>query len=149
MSTFDTDSPTFRALGASAVRKVAWAPASVILIHVIASKGFQVYDHYPWFDNILHLMGGVAISYSVMTVLTMSTSQYFFGSTTALTRLLLAVALTVCAALAWECTEWFSDRFFGTDALGGVDDTLKDMVVGCAGGLLFAAIYVVRHGRDQ
>lgn len=49
------------------------------------------------------------------------------------------LGMTGTATVFWEFAEFVSDRFFGTHAQVGLEDTLLDMALGVAGGLAYLA----------
>lgn len=116
----------------------AWAPIAVFLLHVFAARGLNAYAWFPPLDIPMHFTGGVAIAHFFAQALAALPD----GAIAVRFRTLLygaaTFALTCTAAVFWEFAEFFSDRYLGTNAQGGLGDTLLDMALGIAGGLIYA-----------
>lgn len=116
----------------------AWAPIAVFLAHVFASRGLNAYAWYPPLDIPMHFAGGVAIAHFFAVGLAALPEGAVAGRFRPLFEGVATFALTCTAAVFWEFAEFLSDRYFGTRAQGGLEDTLLDMALGAAGGLTYA-----------
>ncbi|HVS18673.1 MAG TPA: hypothetical protein VMT18_08750 [Planctomycetota bacterium] len=127
-----------------ALVRAAWPPLAVFAAHVVASRALNAYERWPHLDVAMHFAGGAAIA-------------CFFGrAVEALARrrewlrldrrvlALLVFALTVTAAVLWEFAEFLSDRYAGTAAQRGLEDTLGDLLLGLVGGLAYVAWRALR-----
>lgn len=118
--------------------RAAWAPGAVFLLHVFVSRVLNAYALFPPLDIPMHFFGGVAIAYFCAACLGALPDEavaarfriVLFGAAT--------FASTCTAAVFWEFAEFLSDRYFGTHAQGGLEDTLLDLALGAGGGLTFA-----------
>jgi len=120
--------------------RAAWAPALVFSLHVFISRVLNAYLWFPPLDIPMHFFGGVAIAYffaSCLRVLPADAIAYELRTWLVAT---LVFALTSTATVFWEFAEFFSDRLFGTHAQLGLEDTLLDMALGVAGGLIYLAM---------
>ena len=129
------------ALPLAMLRKAAWAPILVLVLHAIASYGFDAYNRIPWIDIPMHLAGGLAISFFFLSAFTLSQSTRVFGLLSPLAVLLMVLSLTTVAIGVWEITEYTMDRYLGTQTQKGVIDTLVDILMGLAGASLTSMMY--------
>jgi hypothetical protein len=116
-------------------REGAWAPLLVFGLHIIASRVFGWYGPYPDLDIPMHFAGGVAIAWFIHRALVNASRAAWLAPFQAATHVLLVLALVGSSTVLWEFAEYVSDRFFGTHAQGGLEDTLLDMALGCCGGI--------------
>ena len=130
--------------GLMTLREAAWAPLSVFITYSVA-KAFGVYLAYPSLDIPTHFMGGVAIAYFYQSAV--ANSQKFIGSIPAPIKNILALTCTGTTTVLWEFSEFISDTFFHTNMILGLEDTLKDMLMGLLGGL--ALLLLHRTGRSS
>ncbi len=128
----------------SAVRVAGWAPIAVFVAHVIASRVLGTYLAFPSLDIPMHLAGGAAIAFFFWRSLHIQESRFAIGEMAPASAGLLSFTAVGTAAVVWEFAEWISDRFMGTYAQLGLEDTLLDMLLGIAGGLVFVMVAVVR-----
>jgi hypothetical protein len=123
-----------------ACRDAAWAPIVVFATHVVCGRFFDVYSHWPEFDVPMHIAGGAAIAFFLARVVAHAQYQGFVGPLHPAARFVGVFGLTAAAALHWEFAEFLSDRFAGTHAQGGLEDTLGDLLNGLAGGATWLAV---------
>lgn len=123
-------SPILRRLA----REAAWAPAAVLVLHLVAGA---LFGHEPVVDPVMHLSGGIAAAYFFRRGA--SIAGLAFGSPTRLGSDLLAFGLTASAALFWEIGEYSLDRLAGTVTQGGLDNTMRDLIFGVTGAVLYLA----------
>lgn len=143
--------PTKRWLGwfVAAVRLAGWAPAAVFLAHVTASRLLGTYAAFPSLDMPMHLLGGMAIAYFFLRSLGARESAPILGTLTDTAAMLFSVCATGLATVVWELAEWSSDRWLGTRAQLGLDDTLLDMLLGLVGGVLLVALAAAVRRRHR
>ena len=115
-------------------REAAWAPVLVLVLHLVAGA---LFGHEPVVDPLMHLSGGIAAAYFFRRGA--SIAGLAFGSPTRLGSDLLAFGLTIAAALFWEIGEYAADRLVGTVAQGGLDNTMRDLIFGVTGAVLYLA----------
>lgn len=123
--------------------KLIWAPAAVLVLHVIAMLAGW-YQLISWLDSPMHFLGGIAIA----------TSAYFFWNGAQITskqfrpillKLLFILAIVALAAVAWEFLEFGLDRTFGTVMQPSVQDTIKDLALGLLGGSFISAFLLYKN----
>lgn len=119
------------------LREGAWAPLLVFLSHVIADRVFHAYGRFPSLDIPMHFLGGVAIAVFFYRACWNASHLGLLGPYHPLTHRLLVFTLVGTTTGFWEFTENISDHLFGTHGQVDLDDTMKDMALGMAGGLTF------------
>jgi TRAP-type C4-dicarboxylate transport system permease small subunit len=115
-------------------RQAGWAPTTVFLVHVYASCVLDAYVRHAWLDLVMHVAGGIAIAFFFDALI-----QRIEPRIRRSLRFVTLFAMTGTAGVLWEFAEYLSDRWFGTRAQLALDDTLLDMALGIAGGLLYLA----------
>jgi len=129
----------------AAVLRAGWAPIAVFLLHVAISRGLGAYLEYPWLDQPMHGLGGVAIAHFFWVATGLAEATPILGSLPRPGRLVSSMALVGTATVVWECLEWTGDALGYTSAQVGLDDTMLDMLLGLAGGALYFGICAVRR----
>ncbi len=119
----------------STLRRAAWAPLTVFIVHMIASEGFDAYELYPPLDIPMHFLGGVVICYFFYAASRATHAEKFLGIHTRFSLFVLLMALTATATVVWEFAEWIADNYFGRKAQVSITDTMGDMLLGLLGGL--------------
>lgn len=118
--------------------KIAIGPLLVLAIHLMADV-FSWYEKIFWLDMPMHFIGGMAIAMSSFYFLKyaeVSSKQVGIK----LLTLLLILALTALAAIAWEILEFGMDRIFSTTLQPSVYDTMKDLAFGLIGGAVVGIV---------
>ena len=118
-----------------AVHQGGWPAIALFTFHVIASQGFDAYARFPPLDIPMHFLGGVAIAYFFHRASMAASISGIIGHFHPVTHTILVFALTCATTVFWEFAEFLSDRYRGTHAQLGLDDTLGDMLVGICGGI--------------
>jgi hypothetical protein len=120
------------------LRESAWAPLTVFGIYLIGIFT-GVYDRYPPLDIPTHFFGGVAMTYFFRSAI--RNSQEFLGEIPYLIQVLFAFTCTATIVIFWEFLENILDFVFQAHNVLGLADTLKDMVDGLLGALVFTIFY--------
>ena len=118
-----------------AIRRSGWPAIALFAFHVIASRGFHAYDHFPPLDIPMHILGGIVIAYFYHGASVTASRCGIIGPFHRVTHIVLVLALTCTTTVFWEFGEFIVDRTFGTQAQLGLEDTLKDMLLGICGGI--------------
>ncbi len=118
----------------------AWAPVLVFGLHVIFSRVLGTYLVFPPLDIPMHFFGGMAIIYFFTYLFAAAAAFGFLGSPNRMALLLLSFFSACSSAVFWEFAEFLSDRYLGTQAQLGLNDTLSDMLLGIAGALVCLAV---------
>ncbi len=126
-------------------RRFGWAPVSVMGMHLVASKGTRAYANFAALDIVLHFLGGIAIGFFFWRAVGSASGARVLGSLSASGRSVMTFGLAGTATVVWECVEWSTDRLGLTHAQAGLPDTMLDMAMGMAGGLLVIAIGCMRR----
>lgn len=116
-------------------REAAWAPIAVVILHSLAGK---LFGHEPYVDPVMHFLGGVAITFFFYCLFALPFEP--FGTLSLLTLNFLAFGLACTAALFWEFSEYFIDQWLGTHMQGGLDNTMRDLLLGTSGAFLYLAL---------
>lgn len=122
--------------------KLTIAPILVLVLHVIATIAGW-YEAMIWFDTPMHFLGGLSIGISAYFFLAHSklkTSNF----NTSIFEILVIIAMTALAAVAWESLEYNLDRIFGTVMQPSIRDTMKDLAFGLSGGALACLLLLVK-----
>jgi hypothetical protein len=123
-------SPIIRRLA----REAAWAPAAVLVLHLVAGA---LFGHEPVVDPVMHLLGGIAAAYFFRRA--SSIAGLLLGAPTRLGSDLLAFGLTSAAALFWEIGEFALDRLARTNTQGDLGNTMRDLIFGVTGAIVYLA----------
>jgi hypothetical protein len=116
-----------------------WPPLAIFVAHVVLSRVLLAYELFPPLDGPVHVLGGIAIAYAVWHGIEVLVSTGVLEPVQDSIRWVLVSALTCTAAVFWEFLEYISDHTIGTHAQLGLEDTLVDMLLGIAGGLIYLA----------
>ena len=115
-------------------REAAWAPIAVVLFHTTAGA---LFGHEPYVDPISHFMGGVAMAYFVHRACEFGPDV--LGPLTLLGQSVLVFTTTCSAATFWEFVEFARDRLFDSNVQLSLANTMRDLLLGCLGALVFLA----------
>lgn len=132
-----------------AVRRGGWPAIAVFTLHVIASRFLHAYLRFPSLDIPMHFLGGAAIAYFFHRASLAASGHGILGPSHRGTHSVLVFALTSTAAVFWEFAEFLSDRFFGTHAQLGLEDTLGDMLLGICGGITLLGVALIFDSRGS
>ena len=122
------------------LRRAAWAPVTVFLLHALVSLGFDGYTRFPPLDLPMHFFGGVVIAYFFSCGFDLLPAGAIASDWRPLLRIVLVSAWTATAAVFWEFAEFTSDALFDTGSQKSLEDTLLDMALGIAGGLCYLLV---------
>jgi hypothetical protein len=115
-------------------REAAWAPISVVILHAVAGA---IFGHEPYVDTIMHFLGGVAMAYFIHRACELGPDV--LGHVTLLGQTVLVFAVTCTAATFWEFGEFARDRLFDSNVQLSLANTMRDLLLGCLGALVFLA----------
>lgn len=112
----------------------------------------DAYEQFWWWDSLLHITSGIVLAFAGYLILY---SLYYQGKLKAGPFLLsfFAVALALGAGAVWEIFEFSMDQLFGTRMQkNGLNDTMYDLMVDGAGGLLvgwLGYIYIAKGEKNM
>jgi len=133
------------AMGAALIqllRKAAWAPVLVLLIHQIVLRT-------PWrreLDFCMHFSGGMAAAYLAWHGLVCF--QRWIGDLTPIGRWLFSFALGCTIGVFWEFAELASDVFRGTHIQQSIRETMRDLIADACGATLALILTASFAGRQ-
>jgi hypothetical protein len=119
----------------AAVRQGGMPAIALFTLHIVAAQGFDAYGRFPPLDFPMHFLGGVVIAYFFHRASIAASTHGVIGPFHRVTHTVLVFALTCTSTVLWEFAEFLTDRFFGTHAQLGLEDTLGDMLLGICGGI--------------
>jgi hypothetical protein len=91
-------------------------------------------------DSAMHFFGGITLAIFVTGLTGLAVGRGWCPDPGRLLLSLLVVSMVTTGAVCWEIFEWLSDAFLGTHFQLTLDDTIKDLALGLAGG----AVWVTR-----
>jgi len=118
--------------------RAGWAPSFVFAAHVVLDQGFHLYGRFPRLDMPMHVIGGLAISFFFLGCWRAAVAQGAAGRPARGLTPLIVILSTAMATILWEFAEFGSDRLLKTSVQTSVEDTLSDILLGLAGGLVVA-----------
>lgn len=121
------------------LRQFILGPFIVVILHIIAVFAGW-YEMFWWFDIPMHLVGGLAITFSAAVAIQEFKNRGKLSITWKPLNILLLLGLASLAAFAWEIMEFALDIFFHTDHQPSVLDTMKDICMGLIGGAIVAIV---------
>lgn len=110
---------------------------SLLVVGVVGYLDHQArllfwYWEYPWFDVLMHLMGGIAV-----TAFMMWAAERFLPT---YAPYLVAIPALIAVGVSWEVFEWFAKAPSEVDY---VLDTVTDLVMDGVGGALVISLYSI------
>jgi hypothetical protein len=116
-------------------------PTIVFLIHLMASKIFNLYTIFPNMDIPFHYLGGLSIAYTSAEILLYLEKENFTPRLNRVILMVLILSLTATAAVFWEFAEFIGDRLFHTNIQVSLTNTMQDQFLGVLGGMTIVFIY--------
>lgn len=117
-------------------------PFFLYLFQYLAQKFFGIYFLYPNFDIPMHLLGGVTMAMTGLSLLTIAEDQKWLllKKNPVFLRILLVVFFVALMAVLWEFHEFLMDHFLGTHMQPSTFDTMKDLFLGLFGALIGTSV---------
>ncbi len=122
--------------------QVMWAPVLVFTLHQISLLAAQ---NTYWWDEWMHLLGGLAIARMTYTLLDMVQHKGLAPRLPLWVIGGLILGSVLLFGVMWEWFEWFLWVYIDPSIGLTLDDTLKDLANDVAGGLLFLIGWIVVH----
>src|SRR3990172_4361687 len=88
----------------------------------------------------MHFAGGLAVAYFISRGLQAGRTLWGRPAAGARAEAAIVLLLTLAVALLWELAEFSSDSLFGTQEQLGMDDTVRDLLAGMLGALIFVTL---------
>lgn len=108
----------------------------IMLVLQIAASVWSLYWILPWFDILMHFLGGVWLGLTIFALLTRSIPYLL---THKALMVIVLVSGTLFIGFAWEIMEFFLDLVLGTNMFQpDLPDTLIDLAMDMAGSAVSA-----------
>lgn len=101
---------------------------------------FGFYAFYRHTDSVFHVFGGMAIAYTVNSLLQLFFKEKELGHY--VIHRLLILTSTATVAVFWEFGEYLAEVFFGLRLQNGIGDTMKDLALGMIGAIIFIRLFL-------
>jgi len=115
------------------LKRGAWAPTTLFVVHAIALFGFDAYTWLPPIDIPMHFFGGVSAAYFLRCTVIAASECRVCPPPAPTTRDRLVLVAVFGVTIIWEIAEFLIDRNFATHLQIGAGDTLGDMSIGVLG----------------
>lgn len=121
------------------ILKMAAAPFVVFMVSYYLDHFTSVYRVFEWPNRLMHFLGGLSISVPIYFTLKWAKANKFISTSNKWFDFILIVISAMCVASLWEFHEYFHDKYFPGPFLAqpSVDDTMKDMIMGMLGSMMF------------
>ncbi len=114
---------------------------------IIMGGVYEWYDSIVWFDEVMHLLGGLLMGLAVFVLLYSLLSRQLIAGRP-IVILILAVGLAVALGAVWEIIEFILDSIFGFSMQPSLYDTNIDLILNVVGALIMGILlYVVVRKR--
>lgn len=119
-------------------------PALFETLFVLASLGnaagyvWNLFGNFPPYDELAHFYTGFAVTLALGFLLYEELMEGFKAH-----RMMFVVTITsmgVALATAWEVAEWLADFVIKKEVMGGMFDTMTDVILGAVGAFLAALL---------
>lgn len=134
-----------------------WELSFLILLPLLLHMGGTVrewYDiFYPFYDKFAHLISSMAVA--IFGFISVIIIDHYVDSIKIENKYFLAffvVIFTVTMGVFWEIGEFLSDMFFMTNTQPSLADTMWDLIVDLAGGVIIAVLgtyYSTKVSRER
>lgn len=119
------------------LKQLFWAFRYPILVFIINEIALDpVYVRFPWFDMVMHALGGIVVALAAVEVLTIWQSEKKFWGTPFI-RVLSIVSFVALIAVAWEWHEYLRMVLLNAPP-NTLEDTLGDLALGIGGATIVA-----------
>jgi hypothetical protein len=105
------------------------------LINTFAVNPLGIYQAFPWFDIPMHILGGMVIAFSIISVLRLYKNKVIIKNR--FLEILIILGLFSLIAIFWEFYEYLS-RIILNITPGTIEDTLSDFMFGLIGALIIS-----------
>jgi hypothetical protein len=126
-----------------------WLPAVIFFFNSLVDSLTQMYVRYPWLDIPMHIIGGGAIGYTGIVILSYLKEKKFIHISTRILDVSMITMWVSFVAVSWEFYEWFLDNFLGRDVQPSVGDTMFDLLLGLVSGASIAIIFFIKKRKQK
>jgi len=121
-------------------------PISLFLLHLVF-EAFRAYKITPWLDIPMHLVGGSFIAFSFNLTFKYFQERKLIPELHHLVKAAFLFSFVATSTVLWEFGEFTIDYLFHTSAQNSLQDTISDMFLGIAGGLVFICCILLKLYR--
>lgn len=123
------------------------SPFLVFMISFYLDKFTVTYRMFEWPNRLMHFLGGFSITITVYLLLQFFKANKWIVTVSKYFDYLLVIVSALSIAAFWEFYEFFVDKYFPGPYLAqpSVSDTMKDMIMGLCGTLMFVLIWHIRN----
>lgn len=112
--------------------------AIILCLHLLANT-FYWYVSIPWFDMLMHTLGGVFLAFFAATL-----APKFLLKNFSLGNMLAILVVVFIVGLGWEAFEYIVQYVIkGSIRLAHIGDSISDMVCDMVGGVI--GVYLVKR----
>ena len=116
------------------VKQLFWAFRFPILVFVVSEIALDpIIVRLPWFDKVMHVLGGIVVALSAVELLAIWHEEKKFSGS-AVVRFLFIVSFVALIAVAWEWYEVLRAALSNT-LPNSLEDTLADLAFGIGGAM--------------
>ncbi len=112
-------------------------PFFVYLLGYAWEVGWDKYHVLWWPNRLVHFLGGVSMAVMAYFILDLIKKLKWVNNANKFVDFFLILFFVMSTTVVWEFYEYISDVFFFTVAQPSVDDTMKDMLMGMLGAIVF------------
>jgi len=116
----------------------------LVLAYLLLAAGVdavRAYSYWPALDIPMHYVGALVLTYVVHRGVGHAMRYELLPPLGRGARAIAVFSLVCTASLFWELGEFLSDRYLGTRAQGGLDDTMFDMLIDVLGSVSFLIVW--------
>ena len=114
--------------------------AGVLFVGIVTTGFFNLYNSFPLFDKLMHLLGGFALAWLAHALF-----RHSLAKLPLMTRLVFFAGGVALVGVGWEIAEFLANDaqdvfpiFYRYFHGGGLGDTLADMTTNIIGALIYA-----------
>src|SRR3989344_1048307 len=119
-------------------------PVFFYMFHMFLDLVFDIYDRFPWFSNVMHLVGGMMLGITFFLLLNYLNREKYI-QTDKYARFIFAISLVGLFGIFWEFYEFAIVRIFDLNLNLTYEDTLWDLLVDLVGGAIAGFWFLMKE----
>ena len=119
-------------------------PVFFYMFHMFLDLVFDIYDRFPWFSNVMHLVGGMMLGITFFLLLNYLNREKYIQADK-YTRFIFAITLIGLFGIFWEFYEFAIVRIFDLNWNLTYEDTLWDLLVDLVGGAIAGFWFLMKE----
>lgn len=123
-----------------------WQYAVLLIAGPFVGEHVGIYHLWDPWDKWVHFYSGFFIAFAIVFALGVTLRRYRLDLPPWVEAVII-ISVKASVALLWEVAEFFWDMAFGTSAQDHNFDTMTDMMLGSAPGILIAAALIIHRTR--